>query len=233
MLDPPRKISSALTSIAEADGPEPEATWPGRAPLLEAVRCWDRLLWRRLDDVITPPGTPGKRPMPLVPSSGALVPNEDRPEWLEAVALLKQKTTSGGGYGLKVLDIGEPSILPQTATDGWIETILPTEVDFANSQILRNQRVFAAWVSPRELERAEIPERPRQTVDRGGRPAKFRWDEFWFEVCRIANTPDGLPDQREFNKHMLNWASQHWSDPPADSTIRNKIAELYRELRLR
>ena len=171
--------------------------------------------------------------MPLVPSSGVLVPNEDRPEWLEGVALLKQKTTSAGGYGLKVLDIGEPSSLPQTATDGWIETILPTEVDFANSQIHRNQRVFAAWVSPRELEGAEIPEPPRPTVDRGGRPAKFRWDEFWFEVCRIANTLDGLPDQREFNKQMLNWASQHWSNPPADSTIRNKIAELYRELGLR
>jgi hypothetical protein len=231
------KVSSALTNVAEtkAGGLAPEATWPGRAALLEAIEHWDRRLWQRLDDIITPPGTPGKR---VEPPLYKLVPEEDRwanekherRAWVEAVALLKQKTKSGAGYILQVLDIGEPSAQPQIASDEWIETILPREVSFADSQILRNQRVFGARVSTRRSEPAKIPEHPHRTVDKGGRPDKFLWDEFWFEVCRIANTPDGLPEQREFNKHMLEWASQNWRDPPGDSTIRNKIAALYRAL---
>ena len=230
MSDPPLKISPALADAAEipAGGPALEATWSGRVPLLEAVEHWDPHLWRRLDDIVTPPGTRGKPRAPLVPSSGGSVPNEDGPEWLDAVTLLKQKTTSGGGYNLQVLEIGDPSTPPLTATDGWIETIVPAEVDFANSQILRNQRVFAAWVSSGQPERAEKPEPPRRTVDKGGRRAKFHWDEFWVEVCRIANTPDGLPEQRELTKHMLEWASSNWPDSPDDSTVRAKIAALYR-----
>jgi hypothetical protein len=169
--------------------------------------------------------------MPLVPFSGVPVRNEDRPEWLEAVTLLKQKTRSGDEYILHVLDIEEPSNRPQTATDGWIETIVQSEVDFGNSQILKNQSMFGAWVSPRQSEPAEIPERPRQTIDKGGRTDKFRWDEFWVEVCRIANTPDGLPEKRELNQHMLKWAASNWPEPPDDSTIRAKTAKLYRVLR--
>jgi len=230
MSDPPLKIGPAFANAAEipAGGPALEATWSGRVPLLEAIEHWDPRLWRRLDDIVTPPGTCGKPRAPLVPSSGEPVPNEDRPEWLEAVTLLKQKTGMDAGYILEILDSGEPSIQPKNATDAWIETILPKEVDFANSQILRNLRVFAAWVSPGQPERAEIPEPPRRTVDKGGRRAKFHWDEFWVEVCRIANTPDGLPEQRELTKHMLEWASSNWPDSPDDSTVRAKIAALYR-----
>ena len=207
MSDAPAKISSAHTNTAEIppSGRAPEGTWSERAPLLEAIRRWDPRLWQRLDDIVTPPGTRGKPRVPLVPSSDVPVPNEDRPEWLEAV--LKRKAKTDGGYCLEVLDSGEPSVGPQTATDPWIETILPREVGFADSQIRRNQRVFAVWVSPRQTERAEQPERLHRKVDKGGRPDKFRWDEFWIEICRIANTPDGLPEQRDLTKHMLEWGS--------------------------
>ena len=165
-----------------------------------------------------------------MPSSGVPEPNEDRTEWVEAVNLLKRKAKTDGGYRLEVLDNGEPSIGPQTATDPWIETILPREVGFADSQIRRNQRVFAAWISPRQTERTEKPEQLRRTVHKGGRPEKFRWDDFWIQVCRIANTPDGLPEQRDLTKNMLEWVSNEWRDPPADSTIRAKIATLYRAI---
>ena len=232
MSDAPAKISSARTDTAEIPpgAPAPEGTWPERVPLLEAIRRWDRRLWQRLDDIVTPPGTRGKPLAPLMPSSGVPLPNEDRPEWVEAVDLLKRKAKTDGGYCLEVLDSGEPSIGPQTATGPWIETILPREVSFANSQIRRNQRVFAVWISPRQTERTEQPERLHRTAHKGGRPEKFRWDDFWIEVCGIANTPDGLPEQRELTKQMLEWTSSEWPDPPADNTIRAKIATLYRAL---
>ena len=187
------------TNIAKvpAGSPASEVAWPGRAPLLEAIEHWDPRLWERLDRITASPRTPGKPRegprYPLLPEDN-FPPNEkhEHRAWIEAVELLKNKTKSGGEYIRRVLEIGEPSNQPETASDEWIETILPTEVSFANSQILRNQRVFAVWVS----QRVATPERPPRTVDKGGRPAKFRWDEFWFEVCRNANTPDGLPDQR-------------------------------------
>lgn len=231
MSDSAAKISPGLTNTAETSpgGPAPDP-WPGATRLLEAIRLWDPRLWQRLDDVITPPGTSGKPPAPLMPSSGVPPPNEDRTEWFEAVALLKQKTRSGSGYILQVLDIGEPHNPWQTATDGWIETILPREVAFANSQILRNQRVFAAWVSSRQAEGVEIRERPRETINKGGRPEKFSWDDFWIEICLIGNTLDGLPDRLELNKRMLGWVAEVWLDPPAESTVRNKIAKLYKKL---
>ena len=231
MSNPAPKTTSSPEFTA--DEPAREATWRGLLPLLGAIQHWDRRLWQRLNDVMTPPGTRGKPRVPLMPSSGVPVPNEDRLEWSEALALVKQKTRSDGGYILQVLDIGEPSLSPQTASDGWIETILPREILFANSQILRNQRVFAAWVSPRRSVEEEIQEQPRRTADKGGRRAKFRWDEFWIEVCRIANTPDGLPEQRELTKQMLEWCSNRWPDSPDASTVRAKIAALYRALGLR
>ena len=222
---PPEVKNSAPANVADdtVGGPAQKATWSERAPLLKAIEHWDSRLAQRLSSIM------GARWLML---DEYRVASEKHPhrEWGEAVALLKEKTKSDGGYVLQVLDIGQPFAELQIASDQWIDSILPREVSFADSQILRNQIVFGAWVISRQPELEQIPERGRRTVDKGGRPAKFRWDEFWFEVCRIANTPDGLPDQREFNKHMLDWASKHWSDPPADSTIRNKISELYRAL---
>jgi hypothetical protein len=64
------KISPVLGNIAEiaAGGPAREVTWPGRIQLLEAIQHWDRRLWQRLDDIVTPPGTRGKpRELPSYP----------------------------------------------------------------------------------------------------------------------------------------------------------------------
>lgn len=124
------------------------------------------------------------------------------------------------GIFFKFLDIGEPSKKPEIASDEWIDTILPKEVSFENSQILSNNSVFGAWVSSRSQKLAKAPEQQYRSVDRGGRSDKFPWDDFWVEACRVANTPDGLPEQREFNKSMLEWVSRTWPDPPADSTVR-------------
>jgi hypothetical protein len=61
---------------------------------------------------------------------------------------------------------------------------------------------------------------------RGGRPRIYGWDDFFIEVIRLANTPDGLPPRQELHQHMLNWALATWESRPADSTIREKIERI-------
>ena len=229
MPDASPEVSFALANVADnmAGGPAQEATRPGRVGLLQAIEHWDRRLWRRLDDIVTPPGTRGKPRMPLRPSAGVPVPNEDRPEWLDAVSLLKQKTTSRGRYSLEVLDIWEPAAEPQIATDGWIETIQPSEVRFANSQILRKQRVFAAWVSSRESKLAAIPERSKRG-NRGGRPPKYDWDGFYIEILRkvIIDYGTELPDRTVLHRQLVQWCSE-WPEQPEESEIRKRLARIY------
>jgi hypothetical protein len=67
-------------------------------------------------------------------------------------------------------------------------------------------------------------------VDKGGRSDKFRWFEFYHEAVWVANQPDGLPEQRIFTKHMCDWVSETWRNPPGDSTVRTRCAALYKAL---
>ncbi len=69
---------------------------------------------------------------------------------------------------------------------------------------------------------------PSKRNNTGGRPPKADWDAFWCEIVRIANTPDGLPDRTELQRHMMNWWIDKLDDAsPADSTVREKLAKLY------
>ena len=52
-------------------------------------------------------------------------------------------------------------------------------------------------------------------------------------MCRVANTPDGVPEQRELTKLMLEWVSAKWVDQPAENTVRAKLAKLCRALESR
>ena len=64
-----------------------------------------------------------------------------------------------------------------------------------------------------------------------GRPRKWPWDEFAFEVTRIANTPDGLPEnQADLVRTMSYWCIDKWGDQPADSSIRDQISKTYRHI---
>jgi hypothetical protein len=228
------KISPVLGNIAEiaAGGPAREVTWPGRIQLLEAIQHWDRRLWQRLDDIVTPPGTRGKprelSSYPLRPEDN-LAPNEnhERCAWLEAVALLKRKTQSGEEYILLVLEVGEPSAEPQIASGEWIETILPREISFANSQILKNQSVFGAWVSTRGSKPAAIPERSKRG-NSVGRPAKYDGDGFYIEILRkvIVDYGSELPNRIVLHRHVLEWCTA-WPEQPEESEIRKRLARIY------
>ena len=72
-------------------------------------------------------------------------------------------------------------------------------------------------------EQAEEPPEPKK---RGAKP-KYLWNDFWREVVRIANTPDGLPQkQADLEKRMLNWCQRSWGDEPGLSTVREMLNKL-------
>src|SRR4051794_5920971 len=56
---------------------------------------------------------------------------------------------------------------------------------------------------------------PSKRKNLGGRPPKFNWDAFWCHIVEIANTPDGLPDRAELQRHMMDWCAEQWDDTPA------------------
>ena len=78
-----------------------------------------------------------------------------------------------------------------------------------------------------EVEKREPPpQRPR------GRPTKFDWDAFHRKIVLIANTPDGLPEkQADLEKMMLQWCENTWGKQPGQSTVREKLSPIYRELK--
>jgi hypothetical protein len=64
-------------------------------------------------------------------------------------------------------------------------------------------------------------------------PHRLGGDEFWIEVIRIVNMPDGLPDEPDLINHMLEWVSEDWINQPAENTMRAEISRLCRALRCR
>ena len=75
------------------------------------------------------------------------------------------------------------------------------------------------------------PERTQETRPAGGRPSKYIWDDFFIEVIRIANTPDGLPEkQSALEKHMMSWCQQHWAESIGESTVRERVRRIYRAI---
>ncbi len=64
-----------------------------------------------------------------------------------------------------------------------------------------------------------------------GRPEKFEWDEFWSEVALKAEF-EGLPEtQAKLQDDMLAWCLQTWGREPAESTVKNRLSDLYERLR--
>jgi hypothetical protein len=62
--------------------------------------------------------------------------------------------------------------------------------------------------------------------NKGGRPPTDA-DDFWIEIVRIANTPDGLPeDETELKKRMLEFQPER-----SESWVRGKLTKLWKGLR--
>lgn len=88
-----------------------------------------------------------------------------------------------------------------------------------------------------EVERFDRKGRPSATLavvpgprQPRGKPARYDWDAFWVEVCRRVHE-EGLPDtQGALVRHMLDWFAETGRDVPDDSTVKKKIAPLWRAL---
>jgi hypothetical protein len=64
---------------------------------------------------------------------------------------------------------------------------------------------------------------------KGAKLPKFNWDQFWVEIVRIAKMPDGLPQgTEELYRRMGDFCATKFSDPPGETTIRDKLAMLYK-----
>ncbi len=46
-------------------------------------------------------------------------------------------------------------------------------------------------------------------------------------MIRLANMPDGLPDQTDLVRIMTEWCLVSWGKEPADSMIRDRVSKLY------
>ncbi len=67
--------------------------------------------------------------------------------------------------------------------------------------------------------------------NKGGRPQEYDWDTFIFEIIRLANTPDGLPEtQAELIRYMLEWYSENFGSEPAESSVKQRISKIYNYL---
>jgi hypothetical protein len=61
----------------------------------------------------------------------------------------------------------------------------------------------------------------------GGRPPKYDWLSFAREMIRLAQRPDGLPEEHdELVRHMLQWCEDEWGNSPSESTVRYYVAKL-------
>jgi hypothetical protein len=62
-------------------------------------------------------------------------------------------------------------------------------------------------------------------------PMEFNWDQFWVEIVRIANTRNGLPEDRGgLYRHMADFCATRFTDPPGETLIRDKLAMLHNRL---
>lgn len=64
--------------------------------------------------------------------------------------------------------------------------------------------------------------------NKGGAPIQKDWDAFWCHIVELADTPDGLPDRAQLQRHMMDWCADKWGDAASsDSTVRDKLAKLF------
>jgi hypothetical protein len=108
----------------------------------------------------------------------------------------------------------------------------------ADPAIFRSENVWqylgvgAAPIDPREPNQLGTLYIARDAAEppkhRGGRPSPYPWDEFYCEIIRRADTPDGLPEtQAELVSTMLQWCQKHWGMEPGESTVKERISAIY------
>ena len=89
--------------------------------------------------------------------------------------------------------------------------------------------VAAEWIQRNCNQNIEAAH-PTKKKERRGRPS-YDWEAVNFEVVRIANSPDGLPEkQGDLERVILNWCVENWGFEPGESTVRGHISKYYDHL---
>jgi len=155
------------------------------------------------------------------------------PDWLTLAETVSeiQKLRGGSLYDARIEMFGELFTgarkakgvrdgIAQEIEKGWfIGRIGEQGVDWSRSAISKyGVEYLEVKVSPLEMS---------SDTNEGGRPLKFSWDQFWVTIVTIANMPNGLPKGgEELYHYMADFCATRFSDPPNETTIRDKLAML-------
>jgi len=140
-------------------------------------------------------------------------------------------------YNLVEIDGFEfaPGIIPSAHWSfqmvDWDNSLLTKWFDDEDAEGLHYCKVRLPWqvISSLHLKEEDTDFNP----NRPGRPARYNWAEFYVEIIKQANKPDGLPViQAELENYMQQWCiNNNWPGPPGISTIRAKISPIYQTLK--
>ena len=68
-----------------------------------------------------------------------------------------------------------------------------------------------------------------ETANKGGRPRKEWWDDFWIEICRQIYEGDLKPKtQAELEKAMVEWVENHRNAEVGETTIKAAARKLFK-----
>jgi hypothetical protein len=113
----------------------------------------------------------------------------------------------------------------------WILALadIHAEFDFEKSEVFSitsNVEYSHVRVSPIMIGDNIPPPVEQKSLNKGGRPPKFDWKEFLYEVIRIVDL-DSLPeDPRELTKKMMDVVA-NWEDSPSQRSVRAEISTIY------
>lgn len=72
-----------------------------------------------------------------------------------------------------------------------------------------------------------------EIMNRGGRPRKEWWDDFWIEICRQIWIGDLKPDtQADLERAMFEWVENHRNAEVGETTIKAAARKLFKAWKL-
>jgi len=88
------------------------------------------------------------------------------------------------------------------------------------------------WPPKREIESVAQASKPK--IDKGGRPRKEWWDDFWIEICRRIWMGDLKPKtQADLARAMFEWVENHPGTDAGETTINAAARKLFKAWDLR
>jgi hypothetical protein len=88
-------------------------------------------------------------------------------------------------------------------------------------------------IGPNAPKSPDAPSVPKEAeVNKGGRPRKDWWDDFWIDICRQIYEGDLKPArQADLERAMLDWVSDHGYEV-GETSIKNAARKLFKAWKL-